>query len=155
MIRNQFFIVVLFFVFSCNDFKKPEFIKIDSVQVEAVSGNTVTLSANAYFNNPNLVSGTFSSDGIQVLVNNVLVGNISSSEEFKVPAKKEFAVPLKAVIPLEKIYKNKNALEGILNSIFSKKVRVQYKGDLFYKALGFTYKYPIDITEDIKLKKKK
>ena len=54
-----------------------------------------------------------------------------SSEEFKVPARDEFFIPLKVVIPTKRIFENnKNGvLGGLLNSIISNKVKVQFKGE--------------------------
>jgi len=74
-----------------------------------------------------------------------------SSESFKVPAKKEFSIPLQAKIPSEKIL-NINNLGGLLNSLLSKKMTVQYIGDIKYKVLGFSHTYKIDKTEEVKIK---
>jgi hypothetical protein len=73
-----------------------------------------------------------------------------SSESFKVPAKKEFSIPLKANIPVDSIFSDKN-IGGLIGSLFSKSLKVQYKGDIKYKALGFTYTYDIDETESVKI----
>jgi LEA14-like dessication related protein len=144
---------LLLFV-GCAEFKTPHFEKIDSIVVNDISGNTVTLLANAHFKNPNLVGGTFTTDSIQVIINDIPVGTLSAQKEFKVPSKEQFTVPLRAVIPLEKIYRNKNSLSGLLNTLILKKIKVAYKGNLIYNTLGIGYTYPIDIKEEIPLKKK-
>lgn len=74
-----------------------------------------------------------------------------SSDKFKVPAKEEFSIPLKAEIPLDSIFSNKS-IEGLIGSLFSQKLKVQYKGDIKYKALGFTYSYEVDKIDDVKIK---
>ena len=73
------------------------------------------------------------------------------SDEFKVPAKKEFTIPLQVNIPTDSILSNQN-ISGLLGSLFSKKIKVHYKGDIKYKVLGFSHKYHIDKTEDVKIK---
>ncbi len=151
----KFLFFALFLLVSCNELEAPKFQTIDAISVKKINGNTITISAKAHFKNPNLLGGTFKTDSIQVFVNQVQVGTVSSTSDFTVPAKEEFSVPLQAIIPLEKIYTNQNSLGGIINSIFSKKITIQYKGDLIYKALGLHYSYPIDVTEEITLKKKK
>ncbi len=87
-----------------------------------------------------------------MIVNGAEVAQVSS-KEFKVPAKKEFAIPLVVEIPTRQIFKNnKNGiLSGLLNSILNKSIKVQFKGELRYKVLGFSKVYPIDKTEEIKL----
>ena len=67
------------------------------------------------------------------------------------PAKKDFTIPLTAKISTDSLYSNNN-LGGLLGSLFSKKIKVQYKGDIKYKVFGFSHTYAVDKTEDIKLK---
>ena len=43
-------------------------------------------------------------------------------------------------------------LGGLINSVLNKSVKVQFKGELKYKVLGFSNVYPIDKTEEIKIK---
>ena len=74
-----------------------------------------------------------------------------STESFEVPAKKEFSIPLKTKVPTDSLFSNKS-IGGLISSLFSKKVKVQYKGDIKYKVLGFSYTYNIDKTEDVKIK---
>jgi len=74
-----------------------------------------------------------------------------STESFKVPAKKEFSIPLRADVPTDSLFSDKS-LSGLLGSIFSKKLVVQYKGDIKYKVFGFSHAYAVDETEDVKIK---
>ncbi|OSY89196.1 hypothetical protein WH52_00645 [Tenacibaculum holothuriorum] len=146
-----FFSIV--FVLSCSVKEKPIFLKIDDVKILSAASDTVKLSVNAFFENPNDIGGKISTDEIKVIVNGAEVAQVSS-EEFKVPARKEFTIPLKVVIPTNNIFKNnKNGLlGGLINTFLNKSVKVQFKGDLRYKVLGFSHVYPIDKTEDVKIK---
>ena len=103
--------------------------------------------------NPNDVGGKLSTDEIKVIVNGTELAQVSS-EEFKVPARDEFFIPLKVVIPTKRIFENnKNGvLGGLLNSIISNKVKVQFKGNLKYVVFGLKKEFLIDKTEDIKFK---
>jgi hypothetical protein len=151
--KNLMFFIAVLFIVGCSVKKKPIFIKVDDVKIISVALDTVRLKANALFKNPNDIGGKLATDEIKVIINGVEVAQVSS-EEFKVPARKEFSIPLKVAIPANKIFgNNKNGfLGGLINSILNKSVKVQFKGDLKYKVLGFSDVYAIDKTEDIKIK---
>ena len=135
---------------SCSVNEKPEFVKVKNIKVIESTSTYVTLSADALFMNPNDIGGELKSDGIKVFVNDNEIATVST-ESFKVPAKKEFTIPLKANVPTDSILINKN-LSRLINSLFSKKIKVQYKGSIKYKIFGFSYIYDIDITEQVKIK---
>ncbi len=141
---------IILTIFSCKVKEKPEFLRLENIKVLESTAEYVTLTADAFFLNPNDIGGELKSDGIKVFVNDNEMANVST-ESFKVPANKEFSIPLKANIPADSIFSGKN-IGGLIGSLFSQKLKVQYKGDIKYKALGFTYTYEIDKTEDVKIK---
>ena len=147
-----YFSILFLLITSCAIKKKPVFIKVDNVKIISISSDTIRLKAEAFFKNPNDVGGKISTDEIKVIINGAEVAQVSS-EEFKVPARKDFVIPLKVVIPAKRVYENnKNGIiGGLINSILNKSLKVQFKGDLKYKVLGFSNVYPIDKTEEIKL----
>lgn len=152
--RKAFYFFGLFILMcSCNVNKEPVFIKIDNLKLISFKNDTIRLKANAFFQNPNDVGGKISTDEIKVIVNGTEVAQVSS-DEFKVPARNEFTMPLKVAISAKQIFKNnKNGiLGGLLNSIFKKSIKVQFKGDLKYKVFGYSSNYPVDITQDLKIK---
>ena len=69
-------------------------------------------------------------------------------------ADETFTIPLEVTLSTEDIIKKEKGglIGGVLNSILSKTIKVQYKGNITYKALGFSYDYPIDIVQDVKIK---
>lgn len=146
-----FFMIV--FLWNCSVKQKPVFIKVDDVKLLSIVSDTIKLSANAFFKNRNDIGGKISTDSIKVIVNGSELARVSS-EEFKVPARKEFAIPLQVVIPTKEVFSNnKNGiLGGLLNSLINQSIKVQFKGDLRYKVLGFSHVYPVDKTEYIKIK---
>ncbi len=136
--------------FNCKVREKPIFISVKNIEVLESTSKNITLSANALFENPNDIGGQLKTNGIEIYVNDNIVGYVSA-ENFKVPARKEFSVPLKAKIPIDSLISDKS-LSGLIGSLFSKKFKVQYKGDIIYKALGFSYPYKINQTETVKIK---
>lgn len=151
--KKWLFFIIILFVLSCSVKKKPVFIKVDSIKIASVALDTIRLKAIAIFKNENNIGGKIATDEIKVIVNGTQLAQVSS-EEFKVPANKEFSIPLKVVIPAKKVFdNNKNGvLGGLLNSLISKKIKVQLKGDLKYKVFGFSHVYSIDKTEDVNIK---
>ena len=146
-----YFILLIILISSCSVNKQPTFIKVDKVKVASFSGDTIRLKAEAFFTNPNDVGGKISTDEIKVIVNGAEVAQVSS-EEFKVPARKNFTIPLVVVIPARKVFENnKNGiLGGLLNSFLKKSIQVQFKGDLKYKVFGYSNVYPVDEIQEIK-----
>lgn len=152
MIKKKTIILstILLMVIGCKVKEKPKFLRVENIQVLESNSKNITLTADAVFLNPNDIGGTLKTDGIKVFINNTEMATISS-ESFDVPAREKFSTPLKTKIPLNRIVTDKS-LEGLLGSIISKKIKVQYKGDIIYKAFGFSYTYGIDKTDTVKLK---
>ena len=136
--------------FSCSVKEKPVFVNVENIKVLESTSKYVTLTADALFINPNDIGGELKSDEIKVFVNDNEMATVST-ESIKVPAKKEFTIPLKANVPTDSILSNKN-LGGLIGSLFSQKLKVQYIGTIKYKVLGFSYTYDIDKTEQVKIK---
>ena len=135
---------------SCSVNEKPQFIGLENIKVLESNSKYVTFTADALFLNPNDIGGELQTDDIKVFVNDNKLASVST-ESFEVPAKKEFLIPLKTNIPTGSLFSNKG-IGSLIGSLFSKKVKVQYKGDIKYKVFGFSYTYNIDKTEDVKIK---
>ncbi|WCO00527.1 LEA type 2 family protein [Psychroserpens ponticola] len=141
---------LVFTFISCSVKEKPKFLRVENIKVLESTSKTITLTADALFMNPNDIGGELKTDGIKVIVNGNEMASVST-ESFKVPAKKEFSIPLRADVPTDSLFSDKN-LSGLLGSLFNKKMKVQYKGDIKYKVLGFSHTYTVDETEDVKIK---
>ncbi len=150
--KKLFYFFSLIFILSCSVKEKPIFLKVDDLKVISITADTIKLKANAFFKNPNDIGGKLATDEIKVIVNGTEVAQVSS-EEFKVPARDEFSIPLKVIVPSKKVFENnKNGiLGGLLNSLLNKSIEVQFKGDIRYKVLGFSHVYTIDKKQEIKL----
>lgn len=142
---------LIFIMIGCSVKKKPIFLKVDDVKVLSAKLDTIKLQAKAYFKNENDIGGKISTDKVKVFVNGVEVAKVSS-EEFKVPANKEFQIPLLVSIPSKNILNNSKGglLEGLINSVLKRNVEVQFKGNIKYKVLGFSSTYSIDKTKKVK-----
>ncbi len=137
-------------ILSCSVKEKPEFLRVDNIKVDDSNSKFITLTADAYFLNKNDISGELKTDEIKVFVNNNQMATVTT-ESFKVPAKKEFSIPLKANVPTDSLFSDKS-LSGLLGSLLSQKMKVQYKGQIKYKVFGFSHTYDVDKTENVKIK---
>lgn len=153
MKSTLYFLVLVLLITSCSVQKEPVFIKVDNVEVISFGLDTIKLKANAFFENPNDVGGKITTDEIVILVNGEEVAQVFS-DDFRVPARKEFSVPLIAHIPTKNILNsNKNGvLEGLISSLFSNKINVRIKGNLEYVVFGFKRDFLVDKTQEIKIK---
>jgi hypothetical protein len=148
-----YFLIVFITFYNCTVDKEPEFIKIADVRVSSVKNDTIRVKAAAFFKNPNGVSGKISTDKISVFFENQEIAQVFA-EDTRVPANKEFFIPLEAVVPTQKILQgNKNGLlSGILNAVFKKSIVLNFKGKLTYKKWFYKKEFLIDSKEEIKLK---
>jgi len=152
--KNTFLCIVLLLVCnSCKLNKKPEFLRIENIVVVKANFNNIELKANAIFENPNSLGGTLWTDDIKVFVDEKFIATVVA-EEFKVPSKKEFTIPLTVQFSASEIIEanKENLLSSILKQVLDKKVLVNFKGNLGYKVAGFTSNYIIDHTEEITIK---
>jgi hypothetical protein len=151
--KNALFLVgLILFICSCSVKKLPIFLKVDDIKILSFSSDTIRLQANAYFQNPNDVGGKIFTDNILIFVNNVEVAQVVS-DEFKVPAKNDFLIPLIAKIATKSILSSdKNGiLGGLINSFLTKKLNIRIKGKLDYVVFGFKKEFLVDKTQEIKI----
>ncbi|TXD46502.1 LEA type 2 family protein [Polaribacter sp. IC073] len=153
MKNTLFFLVIVLLMSCCSVQKEPIFMKVDNLKILSFESDTIKLKADAFFENPNDVGGKITTEDIKVFVNGAEVAQVFS-DEFKVPARNEFSIPLIAHIPTKNfLNSNKNgALGGLLNSLITNKVNVQIKGNLEYVVFGFKREFLIDKTQEIKIK---
>ena len=153
MKTSVYFLFLILLISSCSVQKEPLFIKVDDVKIVSFASDTIKLKAAAFFENPNAVGGLISTDEIDVFVNGIVVAQVFSVP-FKVPGNKAFSVPLTAYIPTKNILNSdKNGvLGGLLNSLLTRKVKVQIKGNLQYVVFGFKRSFIINKTQVIKIK---
>ena len=147
--------IIAYFLFfltlnSCVN-KDIEYQKLENLKVLSLNSNEITVSADAIFKNPNILGGKVFPEDLKVFINDDEITTVKS-KEFKVPAVKEFSVPLEATIPFKKIpgYE-KGGIMGIIMGGLSKTYKVSFKGNLKYRVAGFKSSYKINHTEELKL----
>lgn len=149
--RNYLILSTAFFLFlGCAINEKPEFLGVDNIKLIDASSQLIVLSANANFKNPNNIGGKLLTEGIKVYINDIETAHLVS-EEFEVPAKDLFTIPLTVQVPTDSIFNDKSIV-GLLGSLLNKNINVHYQGDIKYKVMGFSHKYKVDKKEDIKIK---
>jgi len=143
--------ILLFLTLSSCVTKEIEYQKVENLKVLSLTSKEITLSADAIFKNPNILGGKVFPEDLKVFLGEEEITTVKS-KDFKVPAVKEFSVPLEATIPFEKIpgYKSGGILGVIMGSL-SKTYQVTFKGDLKYRVAGFKSTYKINHTEELKL----
>lgn len=149
---KRYLLFLLFFtlVFNCTVTEKPAFIGLENIKVVNSNIQTITLKADALFMNPNDVGGSLKTDDLKVYINDTEVATVVS-DEFNVPSKKNFTIPLIVAVATDSIIDNKS-LGGLLGSLISQRLKVQYKGDIKYKVFGYSSTYSVDETQELKIK---
>lgn len=147
------FVLSFFFALSCTVTEKPEFIKVKDVKIISANTKEIIIQTDLLFYNKNNVGGNIETKNINVLLDSIKVATMKTSL-FKIPKESEFVVPLTTNIPYDKIFNDnkKNILGNLLNILTSKKMKVQFKGDVSYKLGAFNYDYPLDYSEEISFK---
>lgn len=140
-------------IISCKFNETPEFVRVSSIYITDYSPESITLSTDLVFKNPNHVGGILQASDIKVFINNIDMGTLNSPD-FIVPKLNDFSVPIEFVFSYKDIFKDpENLLENILNAVTEKKLEVRYVGNLTYRLNVFTYDYPLDYSQEISLNK--
>jgi hypothetical protein len=134
---------------ACNVMKAPEFKGISNIDIKKNAQGKTVLVAYAKYNNPNLLGGKFKIKDIKVFVNDKYFANLNS-ESYKVPGKKDFEVPLEVNFDASFFKKKGNILDAISNAL-QNKLKVQYKGKIYYVSHKLNIPYAIDYTQDVKI----
>ncbi|MBC2845485.1 LEA type 2 family protein [Winogradskyella flava] len=151
MLKRLVFILLIFsLVFNCSVTEQPEFVGIEKIKVINSDIKSITLKADALFKNPNDIGGVLKTNDLKVYINNTEVATVVS-DEFNVPSNQNFTIPLIVYVATDSIIDKKN-ISGLLGSLLSQKLSVQYKGEIKYKVLGYSSTYTVDETQEVKIK---
>ncbi|WP_229724367.1 LEA type 2 family protein [Winogradskyella forsetii] len=148
--RFLMFFLTFTVLFNCSVTEKPEFLKLDNIQVVDSNSKNITLKADAFFLNKNDIGGTLKTDDLKVYINDLQVASVIS-DEFDVPKRENFTIPLTVNVPTDSIISDKN-LGSLLGSLLSQSLKVHYKGEIKYKIMGYSSTYTVDEIQDVKLK---
>lgn len=137
-------------LFNCSFTQKPEFVRLDSIDVIDSNSKYITLKADALFLNKNDVGGTLKTDELKVYINDLELASVIS-DEFDVPKRERFTIPLTVRVAIEDITDNNN-LGSLLGSLLTQSLKVHFKGDIKYKIMGYASTYSVDEIKDVKIK---
>ena len=133
---------------ACNLVKAPEFKGVDHIALKKNGQGKLVLVAYAKYYNPNLLGGKFKINDVKVFVNDKFLANVNA-DTYKVPAKKDFTVPLE--VDFDQTYFKKDNILDALHSALKNELKVHYKGKIYYVSAGLNIPYTIDYTQEVKL----
>ncbi|WP_245710280.1 LEA type 2 family protein [Winogradskyella thalassocola] len=137
-------------LFNCSFTKKPEFVRLEDFEVIDSNSKNITIRAEALFLNKNDVGGTLKTDDLKVYINELELASVVS-EEFDVPKREKFTIPLTIKVETDSFTNNKN-LGSLLGSLISQSLKVHIKGNIKYKIMGYSSTYSVDEIQDVKIK---
>ncbi|GAA4241282.1 hypothetical protein [Winogradskyella damuponensis] len=144
------FSLIFTLLFNCSFTKKPEFVRLEDFEVVDSNSKNITIRAEALFLNKNDVGGTLKTDDLKVYINELELASVVS-EEFDVPKREKFTIPLTIKVETDSFTNDKN-LGSLLGSLILQKLKVHIKGEIKYKIMGYSSTYPIDEIQDVKIK---
>ena len=137
-------------LFNCSFTRKPEFVRLENIEVIDSNSKTITIRAEALFLNKNDVGGTLKTDDLKVYLNDLELASVIS-DEFDVPRRKNFTIPLTVKVATASLTSDKN-LGSLLGSLLSQSLKLHYKGAIKYKIMGYSSTYTVDEIQDVKIK---
>lgn len=93
---------------ACSEPQNPTFNNIKNVKFNSLSIKkpySVTLNADAEFNNPNAIGAEISAMDFDVFINGIKTTHVTQDVSAKVSAQSDFTLPIICKIPLEDIFK--------------------------------------------------
>ncbi|WP_179339107.1 LEA type 2 family protein [Winogradskyella ludwigii] len=148
--RLLMFSLIFTLLFNCSFTQKPEFVRLEDFEVIDSNSKNITIRAEALFLNKNDVGGTLKTDDLKVYINDLELASVVS-DEFDVPKRENFTIPLTIKVATESIINNKN-LGSLLGSLISQSLKVHIKGEIKYKIMGYSSTYSVDEIQDVKIK---
>lgn len=142
--------------FACNiDNKKPEFKRIENLDVKSLNTTLTEITADVVVYNPNGVSAKLNTMEIDVFANELKVTHISQTKNISIAKKTEFIVPIKANINLMDLINNESSILNLINTGLSgfqeKKIDLNFVGTAEFEVAGVKFDIPISYQEVVEL----
>ena len=144
-------VISLMVLLSSCDIEPPEFRDFKNVKVVPAGNGNYKLKADAVFNNPNKKRFKLKSIDLKVSLDDKPIGTIKRNYTLKIPAQKEFTVPMQMEVDPE-VLKGGSFLENIMNILGGNSLKVRYTGEVKVSYMGYNKKVPIDEIEEIDIK---
>ena len=126
-----------------NTVQAPTFLTMEHVKFGGLTTAGAIVKADAVFNNPNGVGVDLTKTDLDILVNGKHAAHVDQSYQIKVPAKRDFRVPLEIKLsPSQVMGDGWSFLKG-------NKIKVRYKGHVTVRALRMDFKVPVDTEQEM------
>lgn len=151
-----FFFSLMYLVNACTNFETPSFERLADLKLKAIDSNTLSLTANAWYSNPGLLSGYFTRTEIKVLMENYQLGTIDHTERIKVTAHKKFSIPISIRLDIKNlVHEDKTVLNTAIKGLLTKNMALQFSGTTYFELAGMEWAVPVNCTENVSLSTKK
>ncbi len=157
--RNYLSIFIISIVFlSCNlDNRKPEYKRVENLQLVDFRANKIIIKADAIIYNPNGISIYLNKTEIDVFANDIKVSHISQAEKTEILKKSEFKIPLKVIFNPKDLVESKGSiidiLSNVLKSLENNKIDLKFKGKATFQVAKLEFDVPIEYEDELLLKK--
>lgn len=160
MRKNKIFLFIILSsigISACNfENKKPEFKRIENLNVKSLSTTITEITADLVVYNPNNVSVFLNKTEIDVFANEIKISQISQTKNTEIRKKSEFKIPIKANLNLIDLIKNESSILNLINSSISsfenKKIDLNFSGTAKFETAGIGFDVPIEYQEVIEFK---
>lgn len=140
-------------VSACTKPSAPSFKKLQNVKITQARKDSITLTAQALYYNPNIIGGKVLGADINVFINDVPVGKLNQTEQIAIPKESEFEVPIAITFNPKQVFKNNRGfLQQALKSFFKNELAVKYDGTATMEILNVPFKVPVNYTDTVRLK---
>jgi len=134
---------------SCKKIEAPVYESVENVEITDRSSNSVTLSAEVNFHNPNDYTITLKKADIDVLLNDKPLTHFTRDYNLKIGKQERFTVPVEITFSLADL--NTNVISSAINALLGKKQTLSYRGNIKLRAFGVRINVPVDGDTDFDL----
>jgi LEA14-like dessication related protein len=143
------YLLILFAAISCKKLEAPVYESVDEIEIKDRSSNSVTITANVNFHNPNNYRITLKHADIDVLLNDKPITNFTRDYNLKIEKNENFTVPVEISFSMADL--NTNVISSAINALLGKKQILSYRGNIKIKAYGIRINVPVDGKTDFDL----
>lgn len=143
------------FVLSCDQVKvkEPTFVRLGKVSPTKIGRDTIAVSCDAIYNNPNLLGGILEQTNVNVYINDNFVTQVTQRLHTEIPGNQEFILPLTIKVPVENLLKSKGSLlDNVLQTLVTRSFTLRYSGEAKFKFAKIPMTIPIEREETVKIK---
>ena len=147
-INIVFYFLLVIFLTGCVPKEEVVLRSIKNEKLETAEDGNQILKADVIFYNPNNIRMKLKEINVEVFVDGKKSAHAEQKFNSLIKAKSEFTVPLEVKLSL----KDLGLLDTILAFLGGKKYEINFKGHLRIKVNGFTFKVPVNHTEEFSMK---